>query len=121
MIAFRALVPLVVAAVVLAGCAGGEQKTAESTTRAVYDNNIDAVTQSFTPELAKQVSRAQLGQLSDLMHAKGDYKGLTETGSEPDGAFDFRADFSNGSLIVKMKLDSSGKISGYRVIPPAST
>jgi len=119
--AFRALLlPLAIAAVVLSGCAAGEQKTAEDTTRAVYDNNIDAVTQSFTPELAKQVSRAQLGQLSDLMHSKGDYKGLTETGTEPDGEYDFRADFSNGSLIVKMKLDPSGKISGYRVIPPST-
>ena len=120
MTGFRALVPCAVAIVVLAGCASSEVKTADATTRAVYDNNIDAVTQNFTPDLSKQVSRAQLGQLSDLMHSHGDYKGLTETGTEPDGAFDFRADFSNGSLIVKMKLDPSGKISGYRVIPATS-
>jgi hypothetical protein len=55
------------------------------------------------------------------MHQRGDYKGLKQTGTEPDGAYDFEADFSNGTLIVKMKLDSSGKVSGYRVIPNPST
>jgi hypothetical protein len=109
-----------VAVVALAGCASSESKLADSTTRAVFDNNYDAVTQKFTPDLSKQVTRAQLGQLSDLMHARGDYKGITETGTEPDGAYDFRADFSNGNLIVKMKVDSDGKISGYRVIPSTS-
>ena|ERR1700730_970507 len=117
---FRALIPCAAALVVLAGCASSETKVADTTTRAVYDNNIDEVTQHFTPDLAKQVSRAQLGQLSDLMHARGDYKGLTETGTEPDGAYDFRADFSRGSLLVKVKLDPDGKISGYRVIPMSS-
>ena len=116
----RALFACAVAVVALAGCASSESKLAESTTRAVYENNIDSVTRNFTPDLAKQVSRAQLGQLSDLMHARGDYKGLTETGTEPDGAIDYRADFTNGSLIVKMKIDPSGKISGYRVIPPST-
>lgn len=117
----RALFACAVAVVALAGCASNEMKMADSTTRAVYDNNYDGVTQNFTPDLAKQVSRGQLGQLSDLMHSHGDYKGLTETGTEPDGAYDFRADFSSGNLIVKMKLDPSGKISGYRVIPTSSS
>ena len=112
-----AFVFCVIAALASAGCGNNQLKTADATTRAVYDDDIDAVTSNFTPDLAKQVSRAELGQLSDVMHQHGDYKGLTETGSEPDGALDFRADFSNGSMIVKMKLDPNGKISGYRVIP----
>jgi hypothetical protein len=117
----RALIPCALAIVALAGCASNDIKMAEATTRAVYDNNYDGVTQNFTPDLAKQVTRAEVGQLSDVMHSHGDFKGLTETGTEPDGAYDFRADFSNGSMIVKMKLDSSGKITGYRVIPASST
>ena len=120
MASLRAALTCAIAVVALAGCGSKETRVADATTRAVYDNNIDAVTQNFTPDLAKQVSRAQLGQLSDLMHAKGDYKGLTETGTEPDGAYDFRADFSNGSLVVKIKLDQDGKIAGYRVIPPST-
>src|SRR3989442_401801 len=102
------------AVVCLAGCASRESKLADATTRAVYNDDIDAVTQNFDPQLSKEVTRAQLGQLSDLMHTRGEYKGVTETGTEPDGAYDFRADFSNGNLIVKMKLDPDGKISGYR-------
>jgi len=117
----RALVACGFAVLALAGCGSSESRTADSVTRAVYNNDIDSVTKSFTPGLAKQVTREQLGQLSDLMHSHGDYKGLTETGTEPDGAMDFRADFTSGSLIVKMKLDSDGKVSGYRVIPSPST
>ena len=107
------------AAMAIAGCGSHEQRIADATTRAVYDNDIAAVTSNFSPQLSGQVTRAQLGALSDLMHRQGDYKGLSETGQEPDGAYDFRADFSKTSLIVKMKLDGSDKISGYRVIPPA--
>ncbi len=104
-----------------AGCAKNEERTADATTRAVYNNDYDAVTSDFTPTLAKTVTRAELGALSDVMHAHGDYKGLTETGSEPDGALDFVANFTNGNMIVKMKLDADGKISGYRVIPSSSS
>jgi hypothetical protein len=111
----------IIAACALTACGSKEIRMADATTRAVYDNDIDGVTHNFTPDLAKQVNRAELGALSDVMHGHGDYKGLTETGSEPDGAFDFRADFSNGSMLVKMKLDSDGRISGYRVIPEASS
>jgi hypothetical protein len=109
----------VIAAAALSACASHEMKLADDTTRAVYDNDADAVMSRFTPQLRQQITRASVGQLSDLMHAHGDYKGLTETGTEPDGAHDFRADFTNGSFIVKMKLDQNGDISGYRVIPNA--
>src|ERR1700687_89949 len=100
MISLRAIVSCAVAVVVLAGCGAKETRLADSTTHSVFDNDYNGVTSNFTPDLAKTVSRAQLGQLSDLMHAKGDYKGLTETGTEPDGAYDFRADFTSGSLVV---------------------
>lgn len=109
------------AVIALAGCAPRESRLADATTRAVFDDDYDGVTWNFTPDLAKQVSRAQLGQLSDLMHSRGDYKGIKETGTEPDGAYDFQADFTNGTLVVKIKVDqASGKISGYRVIPSSS-
>ena|SRR5579864_157715 len=117
MTTMRAMVLCACAVLAIAGCAARETRTADATTRAVYDDNLDAATGSFTPDLAKQVTRAQLGALSDLMHTKGDYRGITETGTEPDGAYDFRADFSNGTLTVKMKIDGDGRISGYRVLP----
>lgn len=121
MAAIRAMVACGVVVVALAGCGSGTTKTADDVTRAVYNDDVSSVTDHFTPDLAKTVTRAELGALSDLMHQHGDYKGLTETGTEPDGAYDYRADFTTGSLIVKMKLDSSGKVSGYRVIPSPST
>ena len=120
MISGRAILACAAATVLLCGCASSEAKLADATTRAVYDNNYDGVTENFTSTLSTEVTRAQLGQLSDLMHAKGDYKGIAETGTEPDGAYDFQAKFSNGNLMVKMKLDGSGKITGYRVIPAAT-
>jgi outer membrane murein-binding lipoprotein Lpp len=113
----HALTLALVATVALAGCASHEQKIADAATRAVYQNDVDALTANFTPDLRQQVTRAQLGALSDLMHQEGDYRSLTETGTEPDGAYDFRADFTKTSLIVKMKLDGQGRIAGYRVIP----
>lgn len=121
MTTIRALVVCGCAVLALAGCGSGESRTADGVTRAVYNDDIDSATKNFTPDLAKTVTRAELGALSDLMHQKGDYKGLKQTGTEPDGAYDFEADFSNGTLIVKMKLDASGKVSGYRVIPSPST
>src|SRR5690349_7776124 len=121
MATIRAMVACAFVVVALAGCGSGAARTADDVTRAVYNDDVDSVTKSFTPDLAKQVTRAELGALSDLMHQHGDYKGLTQTGTEPDGAYDYRADFTTGSLIVKMKLDSNGKVSGYRVIPSPST
>jgi hypothetical protein len=112
-----ALAASIIAVVALSACASHEEKIADATTRAVYNNDVDALTANFTPDLRTQVTRAQLGALSDLMHKQGDYRSLVETGSEPDGAYDFRADFSKSSLIVKMKIDSSGQVTGYRVIP----
>jgi hypothetical protein len=108
------------AASALWSCGSHEQKLADATTRAIYDNNIGAVTDSMTPALRQQVTREQVGAISDIMHAHGTYNGLTETGTEPDGAYDFRADFSKGNFIVKMRLDGSDKIAGYRVIPQPS-
>jgi len=116
----RALAACVIASMAIAGCGSHEQKIADATTRAVYQNDETALTANFTPQLTKEVTRAELGALSDLMHREGDYKAITETGMEPDGAYDFRADFSNSSLIVKMKLDDSGHVTGYRVIPPTT-
>jgi|SRR5579863_2224717 len=116
----RAIAASVVAALALAGCGSHEQKIADATTRAVYANDVTALTANFSPDLGKQVTRAQLGALSDLMHEQGDFKSITETGEEPDGAYDFRADFTKSSLIVKLKLDPTGRVVGYRVIPPAA-
>ncbi|HXW76812.1 MAG TPA: hypothetical protein VEJ20_05310 [Candidatus Eremiobacteraceae bacterium] len=104
-------------ACMLCACASSEARLADATTRAIYEDDVSATTDAMTPALRTAVTREQVGAISDLLHSRGDYKGLTETGTEPDGAYDFRADFTRGSFIVKVKVTPSDEISGYRVIP----
>lgn len=108
------------AATLLAGCASREEHVADAATRAVYNDDVNALSEQFSPDLQKQVTRAQLGALSDMMHKGGDYGSLHETGTEPDGAYDFLATFGTTNMVVKMKLDDQGRISGYRVIPQSA-
>ncbi len=68
------------------------------------------------PALVNQVTRGEVGTLSDKMHRLGDYKGLTFVSSDPNKSeFTYRADFANGSSNVVLRLDSNGKLSAYRV------
>ena len=110
------------AVAVLAGTAacGGDnpQHDADSTTRAVYDVNVDAVTSNFDGSLKPQVTRASVGQLSDKMHALGNYQGLTALSSDPDkGRYNYTARFDNGTMTVEMRIDPDHKIGAFRVTP----
>lgn len=118
----RALAALSLAA--LAACsshaAAGAQAEADKVTQAVYNNDAPAVTQDFTDDLKAQVTRADVGALSDKMHKLGDYKGLTYLSYDaPKDEFTYRADFSSGSMDVVIRFDSAGKVTAYRVFPPA--
>lgn len=112
-----------VAALAVAGCGHGasnEQKIADDATQAVYNNDVTAVQQNFTSDLAAQVNRASVGQLSDKMHQLGGYKGLTETGSDlPSKRYIFDAKFDKGDMTVRIRLDNDGKVAAYRVTPGA--
>jgi len=105
----------------LAACSGtasGTQATADSITRAVYNNDTDTASANFNDSLKQQITRASVGTISDQMHKYGDYKGLTYLSSDPGkDEYDYRADFSNGSMVVVLRLDSNGKVSAYRVFP----
>lgn len=110
----------------LAACGGnggggaGEQKIAEDTTRAVYNNDMAGATANFSSELTPQVTRASLGVLSDTMHKMGNLQGLTETATDvPSRRYTFDAKFDNGDMTVLMRLDGNGKIVAYRVSPGA--
>ncbi len=115
----------VLAVVLLAGCTsspstGAAQSTADGVTTAVYNNDIDALTSNFDDQLKSQVSRAEVGALSDKMHTLGAYKGLTYVSSDPaKNEFTYRADFDRGSMNVVLRLDSDGKVSAYRVFAPS--
>ncbi|GAC1545724.1 MAG: hypothetical protein NVS2B17_28320 [Candidatus Velthaea sp.] len=110
----------IAAAIALGACARSDSPLdlAERTTKAVYNLDLDATQANFDDELKKTVTRAQVGELSDKMHALGVYKGLKATSSDPDkGRYDFEVDFDHGIMVVEMRLDPSGKIGAYRIAP----
>jgi hypothetical protein len=109
----------------LAACAGNStgqaQAAADSTTKAVYTDDADAVTQNFDDTLKAQVTRSEVGILSDQMHKFGDYKGLTYVSNDPaKNEYTYRANFTKGSMNVVLKLDPDGKIAAYRVFAPVA-
>lgn len=110
-------------AAALASCggspAGQAQNQADNVTKAVYNNDPAAVTQNFDDGLKKQVTRAQVGMLSDKMHKLGDYKGLTYVSNDGlKNEYTYRANFSNGSAPVVMRMGADGKIAAYRISLP---
>ncbi len=113
-------------ALALAACAGGggsgqAQSLADTTTKAAYNDDPGGVTAHFDDQLRSQVTRAEVGILSDQMHKQGDYQGLSFTNSDPNkNEYTYRANFSRGSMNVVVRLDQNGEIAAYRVLAPAS-
>ena len=106
-----------------AGCgnnnAGSAQSAADSTTKSVYDDDVPGVTQNFDDTLKAQVTRSEVGIMSDQMHQLGDYKGLKFVNSDPNkNEYTYRADFSKGSGNVVVRLDSDGRFAAYRFLVP---
>ena len=111
----------------LAACGGSNgsgsaASTADSVTKAAYNNDVDGVTSSFDDHLKTQVSRAEVGVISDRMHSLGTYKGLTLLASDASkNEFTYRAAFDKGTMNVVVRLDPDGKLSAYRIfVPPGS-
>ncbi|MFN2449035.1 MAG: hypothetical protein ABR508_04470 [Candidatus Baltobacteraceae bacterium] len=103
-----------------ANSANGAQGAADATTKAVYNDDASSVTQNFDDALRNQVTRSELGILSDQMHKMGDYHGLTFVTSDPNKSeYTYRAGFTKGAMNVVVRLDTDGKFSAYRVFPPA--
>ncbi|HET9393092.1 MAG TPA: hypothetical protein VFO29_06220 [Candidatus Rubrimentiphilum sp.] len=105
---------------VLASCggspAGQAQSQADTVTKAVYNNDADGAQQNFEPALKSSITRAQVGMLSDKLHKLGDYKGLTYVSNDAlKNEYTYRADFTNGSAPVVLRLDAEGKIAAYRI------
>jgi len=109
----------------LAACNGGNsggaaQNSADTTTKAVYNDDLGGVTQNFDDTLKTQVTRSEVGILSDQMHKLGDYQGLTFVSSDPNKSeYTYRAGFTKGTMNVVVRLDPDGKLSAYRVFAPA--
>lgn len=112
-------------ALALAACGGGgtgqAQNLADTTTKAVYNDDPGAVTAHFDDQLKPQVTRTEVGILSDQMHKRGDYQGLSFVSSDPNKSeYTYRANFSKGSMSVILRLDQNGDIAAYHVLAPVS-
>lgn len=113
----------IAALVALAACSaqanpGAVQSTTDSVTKAVYNDDVDGVNSNFDSQLQSQVSRGDVGTLSDKMHALGTYKGLTYLSTDAaKSEFTYRADFDRGSMNVVVRADNDGKLAAYRVFP----
>jgi hypothetical protein len=119
----RRLVVAATAAAALLGCGSQrspEHKLADQVTQSVYADDVQGVVQNFDADLQRQVKRADVGLISDKMHALGVYQGLTPTTADPQARrYAYQANFSNGTMQVEMRLDADGKIAAYRVLPAA--
>lgn len=107
----------------LAACGGnaasGAQNSADSITKAVYNDDVNGVTQNFDDALKARVTRSEVGIMSDRMHASGDYQGLTYVSDDAvKNEYTYRANFSKGTMTVVMRLDPDGKVAAYRVLSP---
>ena len=104
------------------GPGGVAASTADGITKAVYANDAEAVTSNFDAQLKTQVSRAEVGALSDTMHGLGSYKGLTFVSSDPaKNEYTYRADFDKGAMNVVVRMDADGKVAAYRLFPLGGT
>ena len=114
------LLGAIACAVALSACGGGSSpaKLADETTRAIYATDRDAAVRDFDDALKDQVTRAQVGAMSDAMHMLGTYHGLKQVqGNADTGRYDFTADFDKGTMIVMVRVDPSGKLGAYRITP----
>jgi hypothetical protein len=106
--------------VALGGCShsNSPDRMTEDTTRAVYAGDRDAAVANFDDTLKGQVTRAQVGAMSDAMHMLGAYHGVRLLQSNADaGRYDYEADFDKGKMLVMVRVDPSGRLGAYRISP----
>jgi hypothetical protein len=96
--------------------AGRAQGLAETVTNAIYANDADGVRSQLDDGVARLVTRAQVGALSDRFHALGAYRGLTFLVSDPTkNEFTYRAAFAEGNVNVVVRLARDGRLAAYRI------
>ncbi len=116
------------ALVFVAACAGqsgsNPQKIADDMTHQVYADDVDGFASHFDDTTKPTVKRADVGALSDKMHQLGDLQTIAQHDANPDqGRYRYDVTFSHGSMLVEVRVDPTGKVGAYRVIPqtgPAS-
>jgi hypothetical protein len=115
----KAPVSLAVAVTALCACAHPTPVDLASwTTRAIYDADAAAARRHFARDVVATMSDASVADVSAIMHRFGAYRAVTAVSSGPQPLrYDFEAFFENGSMLLQLKLDSDGRIIGYRLIP----
>ncbi|MDB5041015.1 MAG: hypothetical protein JWN27_1741 [Candidatus Eremiobacteraeota bacterium] len=112
----------VAVAVAACGCARHDPtplELADFTTRAVYDADVPRATTYFDARLRSSVTPRSVTDVSKLMHRYGSYQGVAQQIEISKNArYDFEALFSQGSMLVQMRLGEGGKtITAFRLVP----
>jgi hypothetical protein len=112
----------VAVAVAACGCARHDPtplELADFTTRAVYDADVPRATTYFDARLRSSVTPRSVADVSKLMHRYGSYQGVAQQIEISKNArYDFEALFSQGSMLVQMRLGEGGKtITAFRLLP----
>jgi ABC-type glycerol-3-phosphate transport system substrate-binding protein len=118
-LALRALA--VAAMLAAAACAGAspQQTAADDTTKAVYNDDLNAMQSHFDAALQKQITIDGVNSLSQKLHAFGAYKGVTQIAADPSsGRYDYNASFDNVTMAVHVRMDQDGKLAAYRIDVP---
>jgi hypothetical protein len=123
------VVAVALATLALAACGQSGARSpgalVDGITRSVYAADYDGTTSYMDAATKAQVTRAEIGDLSDRMHALGAYQGAAEKQADPDrGVYEYDLKFASGHMTAKIRLDPSGKVGAYRVFPasgPAQT
>lgn len=107
---------------VVAACAARPptpQELADFTTRAVYDADVPRTATYFDERLRSTVTPQSVAAVSKMMHRFGAYQGVAQTIEiTKDRRYDFEAQFSEGSMLVQMRLGETGKtITAFRFVP----
>ena len=116
--------PALLAALILGasliGCSGNSggaaDHAADTLTKSVYANDYHGTLTQLDSATQKQVTRASVGAMSDMMHRLGTYNGLTLMSADPaKNEFTYKANFEHGSLNVALRLDTHHGVAAYHV------
>jgi len=110
-----------VATLALCACGGvsPQQTAADDTTKAVYNDDLNAMQSHFDAALQKQITIDGVQTLSQKLHSFGAYNGLTQTAADASaGRYDYNAAFDNTTMAVHVRVDREGRIAAYRIDVP---
>jgi len=117
---------VVLATTALAACSGQANSpqavattVTDAATKAVYNDDLNAMRSNFDDDLRKQVTIQQVDTIASKLKALGTYKGLSTTAADPTrGRYDFSAQFDQTSIPVHVRVDPDGRLAAYRVDLP---